>query len=44
MLRWANLNMLAHYAHGFKSDKLEAQGAVLDELVKSGVKSGVGND
>ena len=29
--------MLAHYAHGFKSDKLEAQGAVLDKLVKSGV-------
>jgi integrase len=44
MLRWTNLNMLAHYAHGFKSDKLEAQGAVLDKLVKSGVKSGVGND
>jgi hypothetical protein len=41
MLRWTNLNMLAHYAHGFKSDKLEAQG---DKLVKSGVKSGVGND
>jgi integrase len=37
MLRWTNLNMLAHYAHGFKSDKLEAQGAVLDKLVKSGV-------
>jgi integrase len=36
MLRWTNLNMLAHYAHGFKSDKLEAQGAVLDKLVKSG--------
>jgi integrase len=44
MLRWTNLNMLAHYAHGFKSDKLEAQGAVLDELVKSGAKSGVGNN
>ena len=44
MLRWTNLNMLAHYAHGFKSDKLEAQGAVLDKLMKSGVKSGVGND
>jgi len=44
MLRWTKLNMLAHYAHGFKSDKLEAQGAVLDKLVKSGVKSGVGND
>ena len=37
MLRGTNLNMLAHYAHGFKSDKLEAQGAVLDKLVKSGV-------
>jgi hypothetical protein len=24
-----------HYAHGFKSDKLEAQGAVVDRLVKS---------
>ena len=35
MLRWTNFNMLAHYAHGFKSDKLEAQGAVLDRLVKS---------
>jgi integrase len=44
MLRWANLNMLAHYAHGFKSDKLEAQGAVLNKRMKSGVKSGVGND
>ena len=43
-LRWTNLNMLAHYARGFKSDKLEAQGAVLDKLVKSGVKSGVGHD
>ena len=41
MLRWTNFNMLAHYAHGFKSDKLEAQGAVLDRLVKSGMKSGV---
>jgi hypothetical protein len=29
MLRWTNLNMLAHYTHGFKADKLEAQGAVL---------------
>jgi hypothetical protein len=37
MLGWTNFNMLAHYAHGFKSDKLEAQGAVLDKLVKSGV-------
>ena len=44
MLRWTNFNMLAHYAHGFKSDKLEAQGAVLDRLVKSGVKSGVKNN
>jgi integrase len=35
MLRWTNLNMLAHYAHGFKSDKLEAQGAVLDKLVRN---------
>ena len=25
------------YAHGFKSDTLGAQGAVLDRLVKSGV-------
>jgi integrase len=44
MLRWTNFNMLAHYSHGFKSDKLEAQGTVLDKLVKSGVKSGVGNE
>ena len=44
MLRWTNLNMLAHYAHGFKSDKLEAQGAVLDKLVKTGAKSGLDND
>src|SRR5215469_14867012 len=29
--------MLAHYTRGFKSDKLEAQGGVLDKLVKSGV-------
>jgi len=35
---------LRAYAHGFKSDKLEAQGAVLNKLMKSGVKSGVGND
>jgi integrase len=35
MLRWTNLNMLAHYAHGFKADKLEAQGAVLKRLVRS---------
>jgi integrase len=42
MLRWTNFNMLAHYAHGFKSDKLEAQGAVLGRLVKSGMKSGMG--
>ena len=39
-LGWTNLNRLAHYAHGFKSGKLEAQGAVLDKLVKSGI----GND
>jgi hypothetical protein len=32
LLRWTNLNMLAHYAHGFKSDKLEAQGLVLAKL------------
>jgi integrase len=36
MLRWTNLNMLAHYTHGFKTDKLEAQGAVLKKLVRSG--------
>jgi len=35
MLRWTNLNMLAHYTHGFKADKLEAQGAVLKKLVRS---------
>jgi integrase len=34
MLRWTNLNMLSHYTHGFKSDKLEAQGAVLEKLVR----------
>ena len=34
---WTNLDMLAPYAHGFKSGKLEAQGAVLDKLVKSGL-------
>ena len=27
--------MLAHYTHGFKADKLEAQGAVLKRLVRS---------
>ena len=36
MLRWTNLNMLAHYTHSFKNDKLEAQGAVLEKLVRSG--------
>jgi hypothetical protein len=35
MLRWTNLNMLAHYTHGFKADKLEAQGTVLEKLVGS---------
>jgi integrase len=34
MLRWTNLNMLSQYTHGFKSDKLEAQGAVLEKLVR----------
>jgi hypothetical protein len=33
-LRWTNLNMLAQYAHGFKADNLEAQGAVLEKLVR----------
>jgi integrase len=33
MLRWTNLNMLSHYTHGFKADKLEAQGAVLRNMV-----------
>ena len=28
--------MLAHYTHGFKTDKLEAQGAVLKKLLRSG--------
>jgi integrase len=36
MLRWTNLNMLAHYAHSFQSDKLEAQGSVLAKLVPPG--------
>ena len=36
MLRWTNLNMLVHYTHGFKADKLEAQGEVLKKLVRSG--------
>jgi integrase len=40
MLRWTNLNMLAHYTHGFKADKLEAQGVVLKMLVRSGNPSG----
>jgi integrase len=35
MLRWTNLNMLAHYAHRFKADKLEAQRAVLEKLIRS---------
>jgi len=35
MLRWTNLNMLAHYTHGFKADKLEAQGIVLKKLARS---------
>lgn len=35
ILHWTNLNMPAHYAHGFKADKLEAQGAVLERLVRS---------
>ena len=36
MLRWTNLNMLSHYTHSFQADKLEAQGAVLKKLVRSG--------
>ena len=40
MLRWTNLNMLAHYTHGFKADKLEAQGSVLKKLVRSSSPSG----
>ena len=31
--------MLAHYTHGFKADKLEAQGAVLKKLVRSSNKA-----
>ena len=34
VLRWTNLNMLAHYTHGFRSDKLEALGAVLDSHLR----------
>ena len=41
MLRWTNFNMLAHYANGDKSDKLEAQGVFLDKMVKSGVNRGL---
>jgi integrase len=36
MLRWTNLDILAHYTHRLKTDKLEAQGAVLKKLVRSG--------
>jgi hypothetical protein len=39
MLRWTNLNMLAHYTHSFKADKLEAQGAVLKRLVRPSTPS-----
>ena len=31
--------MLAHHTHGFKADKLEAQGAVLKKLIRSGKRS-----
>jgi len=34
MLRWTNLNMISHYTHGFKGDKLEVQGAVLEKSVR----------
>jgi len=34
MLRWTNLNMISHYTHGFKEDKLEVQGAVLEKSVR----------
>jgi integrase len=34
MLRWTNLNMLSQYTHSFKVDKLEAQGTVLEKLVR----------
>jgi len=33
MLRWTNFNMLAHYTHGFKDTKLEAQGRVLEAVL-----------
>ena len=33
MLRWTNLNMLAHYADGFKNTKQEAQGRVLEAVL-----------
>ena len=33
MLRWTNLNMLEHYAHGFKDSKVEAQGRVLEAIL-----------
>jgi len=33
MPRCTNLTMLSQYTHGFKADKLEAQGAVLGKLV-----------
>jgi integrase len=42
MRRWTNLNMLAHYTHGFKADKLEAQGAVLKKLARPANPSAVG--
>jgi hypothetical protein len=34
MLRWTNLNMLSQDAHGFKPDKPEAQGTVLEKFVR----------
>ena len=33
MLRWTNLNMLAHYAHGFRESRLQAQGRVPDAVL-----------
>jgi integrase len=41
MLRWTNLNMLAHYAHSFSTEKLAAQGAVLEKLVPERVQKRV---
>ena len=39
MLRWTNLNMLGHYTHGFKADKLRLRALCWKSLFGSRIGS-----